>query len=103
MKRVVFLLLFSLPLFAQRLVVVHSVFRSPGAISIINANPPFSHRNGISPHGATLNKVIYNGGYLYTVSSGNGKIYILADSNLPFVVDSIEVVKFSFPSGCMTA
>ncbi len=87
----------SLPIFAQRVVVVHSVWSSPGSISIMNASPPFTLRNGIEPHGSTLNKVLYSSGYLYTVSSGNGKIYILQDDNHPFLVDSITLNPSSNP------
>lgn len=90
-------MLLSLPLFAQRVVVVHSVWASPGSISIMNTSPPFTLRNGIEPHGATLNKVLYSSGYLYTISSGNGKIYILQDDNYPFLVDSINLNPSSNP------
>jgi len=77
-------------MFAQRVAVVHSVWGSPGSFSLMNVLPPFSIRNGISPHGATLNKVIYSSGYLFTVSSGNGKVYIFTDDNIPTLQDSLE-------------
>jgi hypothetical protein len=97
MKRFLALLLFGVSLFAQRVVVVHSVWGSPGGISLMNVFPPFSLINGISPHGATLNKVIYSSGHLFTVSSGNGKVYIFTNDNIPNLQDSIEIGPMTNP------
>ncbi len=97
MKRLFVFLVFCVPLFGQRVVVVHSVWGSPGSFSLMNVLPPFSIRNGVSPHGATLNKVIYSSGYLFTVSSGNGKIYVFSDDNIPTLQDSFDFGNFTNP------
>ncbi len=87
MKRGIFIFIFfPLYAFGQRVVVANTISNT---LSLMNVSSPFEQRNNVSPHGSALNQVLYNSGYLYTISSGNDRIYILRDDNIPFVIDSI--------------
>lgn len=87
MKRAIFIFIFfPLYAFGQRVVVANTISNT---LSLMNVSSPFGQRNNVAPHGFVLNQVLYNSGYLYTVSSGNDRIYILQDDNIPFLVDSI--------------
>ena len=81
--------LWVVPAFAQKVVVAHGPYGSPGPLYSFEATSPFSFIDSSDAYGRLVNHVKYVGGKLYSVASQSDFIYIHDTSLVP--LDSVPV------------